>query len=129
MSDKIKKYLGMDWGEVRIGLALGDSENKIAIPFSVVGSLDEILVMVKEEEINEIIIGEPLAMQNSELVNKEKYLAFLSELKIKINLPVRTFDERLSSKAADALAGDKKNKAPRDAVAAMLILQAFFDKE
>lgn len=75
MSDKIVKYLGIDWGEKRIGLSLGDSENKIAIPFKVVIEIDEILSAVKEEDIDEIIIGEPLAM-NGDLTNKDKYLFF-----------------------------------------------------
>jgi len=129
MSKEFKKYLGIDWGEVRIGLALGDGENKLATPFCVVKNIDEILEIIAEEEIDEVVIGEPLAMVNSELINKEKYLSFLEELKIKTNLPVKTLDERLSSKAADALSGDKKTKAPRDAIAAMLILQSFLDKE
>lgn len=129
MNNKTKKYLGIDWGEVRIGLALGDSENKIATPFGIAKNVQEILKVITEEEIDEIIIGEPLAMSNSELNNKEKYLFFLEEIKAKTKLPVRSFDERLSSKAADALFGNKKNKAPRDAVAAMLILQSFFDQK
>jgi putative holliday junction resolvase len=127
MSENIKKYLGIDWGEVRIGLAIGDSENKIAIPFGVVKSIAEITTTIKQEDIDEIVVGEPLSMQNSELKNKKEFLAFVDEIK-KINLPIRTIDERLTSKAADALSADKKNKAPRDAVAAMLILQSFFDK-
>jgi putative holliday junction resolvase len=127
MNNKFKKFLGIDWGEVRIGLAIGDSENKIAIPFGVVKSIAEITATIKQEEIDEIIIGEPLSMQSSELKNKEKFLAFVADFK-KINLPIRMIDERLTSKAADALSSDKKNKVSRDAVAAMLILQSFFDK-
>jgi len=68
-----------------------------------------------------------LAM-NGDLTNKDKYLFFLEELRAEVDLPVKAFDERLSSKAADALSGDKKTKASRDAVAAMLILQSFFDR-
>jgi putative holliday junction resolvase len=127
MNNKFKKFLGIDWGEVRIGLAIGNSENRIAIPFGVVKSIAEIAATIKQEDIDEIVVGEPLSMQNSELKNKEKFLIFVDEIK-KINLPIRMIDERLTSKAADALSVDKKNKASRDAVAAMLILQSFFDK-
>ena len=129
MSEKIKKYLGIDWGEVRIGLALGNSENKIATPFNVAKNINEIISVIEDEEIDEIVLGEPLAMADSLLQNKDKYLSFVSELKKKISLPISTIDERLTSKAADALSGDKKTKAPRDAVAAMLILQSFLDRE
>ncbi|MCX6796110.1 MAG: Holliday junction resolvase RuvX [Candidatus Falkowbacteria bacterium] len=129
MNNKFKKYLGIDWGEVRIGLAIGDSENKIATPFGVVGDIKEISAVIKNEEIDEIIVGEPLAMANSKLNNKEKYLDFIKELKEKFFIPVFAIDERLTSQAADALLGDKKSKAPRDAIAAMLILQSFFDRK
>jgi putative holliday junction resolvase len=127
MSEPTKKYLGIDWGEVRIGLAIGDSETKIATPLSVAGDVDEIMEIAGKENIDMIVIGEPLAMGNSELINKKKYLVFIDEVKSKTNLSVVTVDERLSSKAADALVGDKKSKAPRDAIAAMIILQSYFD--
>ena len=60
-------------------------------------------------------------------VTDEKYNKFIEELKSKISLPIKTVDERLSSKAADALVGDKKTKASRDEIAAMLILQSYLD--
>ena len=49
-------------------------------------------------------------------------------MKNKIGVPIELVDERLSSKAADALVGSKKTKAPRDMLAAMLILQTYLDK-
>ena len=129
MEKIVKKYLGIDWGEVRIGLALGDDENKIAVPLAVANGLDEIIEKIKKEEIDEVVVGEPLAMISSELVNKKRYSAFIGSLQDNTSLPIHTIDERLTSKAADALAGDKKTKAARDAIAAMLILQSFFDSQ
>lgn len=128
MSIIVKKYLGIDWGEKRIGLALGNSENKIATPFKIVGNISEILSIIKEEEINEIVIGEPQAMVDSGLRNKEQYFSFVEKLRKSCSLPIRAVDERMSSRAADALPGDKKTKAGRDALAAMLILQSFLDR-
>lgn len=128
MNKEIVKYLGIDWGEVRIGLALGDSETKIATPFGIASNIDEIVKIAAAEKAEAIVIGEPLAMSDSALKNKDKYLAFVAEVKNKTNLPIIAIDERLSSKAADALVGDKKNKAPRDAIAAMIILQSYFDE-
>jgi RNase H-fold protein (predicted Holliday junction resolvase) len=58
---------------------------------------------------------------------QKKFLDFLIDLKRRVDIPVIEIDERLSSKAADALVGNKKTKAERDALAAMLILQSFFD--
>lgn len=122
-----KKYLGIDWGEKRIGLALGDSETKLASPFKVVGGIEEIVNIIKDEGIDEIIIGAPLKMSNSKLRMSNEFLDFFELLKNKISIPIKKIDERLSSKAADALAGDKKTKASRDALAAMIILQTYLD--
>lgn len=122
------RFLGIDWGEKRIGLALGDSETKIATPFLVVNRLEEIKKIISQEEIGEIVIGLPLKMGGGDKLSDE-FAGFLNKLKGGVKIPIREIDERLSSKAADALTGDKKTKAPRDAVAAMLILQSFLDKK
>lgn len=121
------RYLGIDWGQKRIGLALGDSETKIATPYAVAGKFEEIKKIIKQEEIDEIVIGLPLKMGGGENL-PDKFTDFLNKLKGGFNIPIHEIDERLSSKAADALAGGKKTKAPRDAIAAMIILQTYLDK-
>jgi len=125
--NNIIKYLGVDWGEKRIGLAFGDSESGVAVPFRVVASISEIFKAVKDEEVDEVVIGTPLKMQNVELRMQNEFLEFLELLKKKVDVPVTLIDERLSSKGVDNLKGDKKSKAERDAVAAMLILQTYID--
>lgn len=121
------KYLGVDWGGTRIGLAIGDSTTKVAVPFKVVSSLDDILQTIKNEAIDIVVIGQPLSMRNEEEKAQSNFLDFLNLLEKKANVPIKKIDERLSSKQADKLDGDKKTKAPRDAIAAMLILQTYFD--
>ncbi len=124
-----KKYLGIDWGSKRIGLAIGDDETKIAVPFFVVENINKVLNIIKDEDIQVIVLGKPLSIVNHELqITNESFNLFVDELKDKIKIPVKMIDERLSSKAADALVGDKKTKAPRDTIAAMLILQNYLDK-
>jgi len=124
-----KKYLGVDWGEKRIGLALGDSETKVATPFRTAGDMAELVKVVKGEEIDVVVVGRPGRITNYELrITNEKYNKFIDDLKKKITVPIKLVDERLSSKAADALPGDKKTKAGRDEIAAMLILQIYLDK-
>jgi len=124
-----KKYLGIDWGEVRIGTALGDSVLKIATPHLVVSNFSDILEIIKKEDIDEIVLGEPLKMKNEESSFHLDYLDFKKRLEDSSNKMIHHLDERLSSKGADALLGDKKTKAARDAVAAMIILQSFLDRE
>lgn len=121
------QYLGIDWGEKRIGLALGDGEIKIAIPFKTVSSFNELLQVIKDEEINFIILGSPQKMSGAS-ANNPDWLKFVALLKEKISCPLVFLDERLSSLAADALSGSKKTKAGRDEIAASIILQNYFDK-
>lgn len=128
MVRKIKKYLGVDWGEKRIGLALGDSETKVVSPFKIVESLDEILRVVQKEKVDIIIIGKPFKMQDRQFKMQKEFLDFLNLLKQKVKIPIKAVDERLSSKQADALPGDRKTKASQDAIAAMIILQSYLDR-
>jgi len=128
-NELIKIYLGIDWGEKRIGLALADSETKLATPFKTVWDVTEVIKLIKEEEIDVVVVGKPVQIKNYEVkITNEKYNNFIKYLKDKIDLPVELVDERLTSKAADALAGDKKTKSSRDEIAAMIILQSYLDK-
>ncbi|MFZ4631833.1 MAG: Holliday junction resolvase RuvX [Patescibacteria group bacterium] len=121
-----KKYLGIDWGEKRIGLALADEETCLALPFKTVSSLTELLAVIKEEEIDEIVIGSPKKM-NGDVANNPLWLNFVEQLEIKSGKKINFLDERLSSLAADALSGEKKDKAERDEIAATIILQDYLD--
>jgi putative holliday junction resolvase len=127
MSAKIKTYLGIDWGGKRIGLAIGDSSTRLASPFKVVEQIEEIEDIIEFEEIDELVIGEPLKMSDADSDLDKDYIAFVEELQSVVKIPIIKIDERLTSRHADSLAGNKKTKAARDAVAAMLILQAFLD--
>ncbi len=127
MSSKIKTYLGIDWGTKRIGLAIGDSSTRLASPFQVVGDIEEILAVVSFEEIDEVVIGKPLKMYDVVSDMDSAYIEFAEELEEELEIPVIKVDERLTSKHADSLPGDKKTKASRDSVAAMLILQSYLD--
>lgn len=121
-----QQYLGVDWGEKRIGLALADAETRLALPFMTVSDLRSLLAVIKAEEVALVIIGSPRKMAG-EAASNPIFLNFLNELKSKSPVPVVTVDERLSSKAADALIGNKRDKAGRDEIAATLFLQDYLE--
>jgi len=127
MPQDAKKYLGIDWGTKRIGLALADEETCLALPYKTVANLEEVLKEIIEEEINFIVVGSPKKMSGEEANNKE-WEYFVGQLKEKSGVEVELLDERLSSLAADALSGEDKDKAGRDEIAATLILQDYLDK-
>lgn len=122
-----KKYLGVDWGERRIGLALADEETSLSLPFRTVANLKELLGVIKAEEITDIVIGSPRKM-SGEAANNPLWLEFVSQLKANIQVRLHFVDERLTSLAADARGGRDKNKASRDEIAAAIILQDYLDK-
>lgn len=123
----MKKYLGIDWGEKRIGLATADDEVCLALPLKTVSSMAEVLSVVAEEEIDIIVLGSPRKM-SGEAANNPLWLSFLNQLKERSGRTVILVDERLTSLAADSLEGSAANKAERDEIAATLILQDYLDQ-
>lgn len=124
-----KIYLGVDWGEARIGLALADSEINLATPFKTVPSLTELLQTIKEEMVDCVVVGQPIKMRGESEGVSSQFTAFLNKLKEFLpDMEIVLVDERLSSQAADSLPGDRKTKSSRDEMAAMIILQSYLDK-
>lgn len=123
---EIKYYLGIDWGDKRIGLALGESETKLALPFKTVGSVKEVEKIVSLEKIDGIILGWPKKMSGE--AASGKWQNFYNSLKLATKVPIILQDERLTSLAADNLSGNYRQKASRDELSAVLVLQSYFDK-
>lgn len=124
---KSKIYLGIDWGEKRIGLAIAEEETSLALPLRTVATLTELLQVIKDEGITNLVLGSPKKM-SGEQANNPAWLNFIDQLVVRSGINVNLLDERLSSLAADALSGQKKDKAGRDEIAATLILQDYLDK-
>lgn len=126
----MKKYLGIDWGEKRIGTALADSENNIATPFKTLQNISDIMKIIKEEKINFLIIGEPKSLRDGK-VNNNRFVEFIKILKKKtedLNLNIFFIDERFTSLEADSIMNKKLN-SNRDNLSAMIILQNYLDKD
>jgi putative holliday junction resolvase len=123
-------YLGVDWGEKRIGLALANDENLLATPFKVIESVSGLLKIIEDEQINELVIGLPQKMKTGG-VDNIKFKNFIIILEKKIvnkKIEINFIDERLSSVQADSLRIGKI-KTSRDCISAMIILQSYLDKK
>ncbi len=130
------KYLAVDYGNKRTGLALCDRNETMASPLSVISEpsrvVQVIVEVVEEEHIEGIVIGLPLNMDDSEGFQAKRVRAFGKVLSGKVEVPVLFHDERLSSfSASEKLAamsltrGRKKKRL--DAVAAAEILEGFLE--
>jgi putative Holliday junction resolvase len=129
------RWLGIDYGTKRIGIAVGSTDEKIASALTVIpaepreAAIERILRLAGDYHAEGIVVGWPLNMDDSEGPQAKLSKAMAAELAGATDLDVRLWDERLTSFAADkALAGKltrKKRRARHDAVAAAKILQDF----
>lgn len=126
----MNNYLGVDWGEKRIGLALASEENSLATPFRSVQNISSVLDIIKDEYINKIVIGLPKKMSSGKVenLNFKKFVEILRNKTKDMNLSFCFIDERLSSVQADSLRVSKI-KQDRDCLSAMIILQSYLDKK
>jgi len=123
------KYLGVDFGLKKIGLALGDGDAHVAMPFGVVrGGIKEVLGVINNEGIEALVVGVPVPEEHQSQAQLELTLAFVAKLRIESGLPTYVVDEQFSSAEARRVQRELGSKAEEDALAAMLILQAYFDE-
>ena len=128
----ITKFLAIDYGVKKVGLATGDTETRIASPFKILANsanlLDELKVICQEEKIDKIVIGVPTGLKGVKSEQYEQVIAFSNKLSQDVGLEVIQQDENLSSSYAQRLLQGTKSRGQDDAVAAMIILQSYFDK-
>ena len=133
------RYLGIDKGEKRVGLALSDPLKIIATPFrtllvhntnQVIRELDKI---IDEQDVELIVVGNPLGMKGQQTVQTKRVMEFADKLR-DIGYKVILEDERLSSVSAKRVMIEQEiktgyNKELIDQTAAAIILQQFLDKQ
>lgn len=129
-----KNFLALDVGERRIGMALGDSSVKIAVPFGYLGRTEKIAQKITEivlqHDIAVIIIGYPRNQSGEATKQTEATEAFARELgEIDIDVEVVFQDESLTSVEAERRLGRVKDKGDIDAEAASIILQDYLEEK
>lgn len=133
------RVLGLDVGNVRIGVALSDPLGIIASPHSVVQSsspkkdAEAIAQLVEKTEAKQVVVGLPLDMEGKVGPQANKVLEFIAFLKEATPVEIFTQDERYSTAAAqrmliEADVSRKGRKQVIDKVAAQFILQTYLDR-
>ena len=132
------RYLAIDYGDKRTGLAICDHAETIASPLAVIeGQKDlikRIAEVVRAENVEAIVLGLPFNMDDSQGFQAELVLQFADRLKKLLDMPIHFQDERLSSfgaeqRLASAELTRKKKKKRLDAIAAAQILEAFLEQK
>lgn len=132
------RSMGLDVGDVRIGVAVSDALGITAQGVATVarqpkeGDINEILKLIDEYEVTQLVVGLPKNMNGTLGPQAEKVKDFMARLLAKKELPLRYWDERLTTVSAEKtlIAGNMsraKRKKVVDKMAAAIILQGYLD--
>lgn len=135
------RILGLDVGERRIGIAISDPLNKIALPLSQIertDKLEETLQKIEEftlqYRVERIVVGLPRNMKGEEGWEVKKVRSFVSSLLSRINIPLFFIDERFSTVLVERVlkkgkVSFSKRRQVKDKLAAVIILQSYLDSQ
>ena len=132
------RILGIDYGDVRVGLSLSDELGFTAQRFCTLNVqegnvIDRIRDTIRQYDVKKIILGFPKNMNGSVGPKGEEVLKFKVELESGSEVQVVLVDERLSTQAAHRVMNEgkikrKKKKVLIDQIAAQIILQSYLDQ-
>ena len=134
------RIMALDVGERRIGVALSDPEAIIASGMGIVenrgraAAATAVARLAQEHDAERIVVGLPLSLDGSRGPQAERVLDFCRALERATAVPIETWDERLSSVAAErsllaAGLSRAERKARRDTLAAVIILQGYLERQ
>ncbi len=128
-----KNILALDVGDRRVGVALADSQIKIAVPYGYLERSDKIIQQITElmldHDIDTLVIGYPRNQSGEATKQTESVEQFAKELaEIEIDADLVFQDESLSSVEAERRLGRVKDKGEIDAEAASIILQDYLEQ-
>jgi len=132
------RYIGIDLGTRRIGLAFGD-ELGVATPLPALTQAEPgprwaaLVAAIRERRADEIVLGHPLNMDDTVGPKAREAEAFAVKLRADLGLPVHLVDERLTSYEAESSIAKAKRRDVRasgiiDSRAATLILQDYLNQ-
>lgn len=134
-----KKYISLDIGDVRIGVARSDIMGMLATPYEVINrkkvkSVKRIAEILEENNTKSLVVGIPKSLDGTEKRQAEKVREYIEKLKKNIDgLEIYEVDERMTTVSADRMLtdGGKKGALEKrkvvDKIAAAIILQTFLD--
>lgn len=137
---KMGRILAIDYGRARIGLALSDSQKRIALPYKVVdvpkNAKDLALFLLATiqtiQDVDQILVGHPLLMNATKGEMTLEVEAFAERLSRLIPIPIVLWDERFTSSIVEQSLKEmglsrKQRKGKTDPAAAALLLQSYLD--
>lgn len=132
------RFLGLDYGERRLGFAVSDAGGTISMPLVVVQvrsrdhAMAEIERLVRETGAETLVVGLPLNMDGTIGPKAVEVNTLVEKLAPRLPVPVETWDERLTTKSAErvlieANTSRRRRKEVVDKLAAQIMLQSYLD--
>ena len=121
------KVLALDYGSARTGVAVSDPTGTVARPLGVVeraaseAGIARLVELAREEDVERIVVGLPITLRGEHGAQAEETERFVELLRAAVDLPVESFDERFTTKLAEA----GETRAEQDAVAAAHLLSSY----
>ncbi len=128
------RVLAIDYGEVRVGIALSDPLRILATPFVVLKNdgnlLENIKKIIIEKQVSQIVLGLPINLKGKDSKKTEEIREFYRNLKDYMSLPIELVDERFTTYEANAELKKmgysvKESRKVIDKIAASLILKSY----
>ena len=118
--------LALDHGTVRVGAAICDPTGTLCTPLPVIEPPEprSVVELVREREVERVVVGLPVHLSGEEGSQAALARAFAEELGEVVDVPVDTYDERLTSRMADVSRREGAG-ASRDSIAAAHLLEAY----
>lgn len=124
-------YLALDWGERKIGVALADSETRIAFAHEIIAYdddfFDALTALIAAYDVEKIIVGNPQHDQFAQ--NDDPIEKFAQEIEIKIGKKITFVNEVFSTQSAQTNLRAAGKKGDDDAEAARIVLQSWLDTQ
>ena len=121
------KVLALDYGSARTGVAVSDPSGTVARPLGVVeraaseAGIARLVELAREEDVERIVVGLPITLRGEHGAQAQETDRFVELLRAAVDLPVESFDERFTTKLAEA----GESRAEQDAVAAAHLLSSY----
>ncbi len=133
-----QRVLALDVGSRRIGVALSDEGGQFAMPLTTVQAqptaraIQQIAALVQDYRVDVVVVGLPLTMDGEIGAQAQLVQGFVEQLQQQLAVPIKLFDERLTSSVAEQMLRDMgvkpaKRKQRIDELAATIILQDYLD--
>jgi putative holliday junction resolvase len=134
------RVLGIDYGQVRVGLAITDPEGRMAFPRPALTRttrddlFEALKALIEGEGVEAVVVGLPLTLDGGDSLTTRQTRNFVESLARRVTVPVHLMDERFSSAAAEAQLKEaglcsRKRKTRLDSQAAVQILETWLSSQ